>query len=284
MGNLELKIPYTLWPFKPNWLKKKSEGIKTKKIHYPERWDELTPKQFLRIHQILYMIKGEHIQRAMITMYLSKTSLLLWLRMHLIQRVQLQWLFDWIASEKSVITRNFFPKIRVKGKTLLGPSDAMGNVNAAEFSEADYHFLNYYKSKKEEDLDLLIACLYRKKDPNKSIDAPDYDGDLREAFNTHSVEKRAKTIAKLNKWKKMAIYTFYRGCRKEIEDTYDRVFTKKTAQSVENYGWPETFMRMTGDRFGKIKEVMENDMHEIFLSMQIDLKDQEDWERKNKKK
>jgi hypothetical protein len=29
---------------------------------------------------------------------------------------------------------------------------------------------------------------------------------------------------------------------------------------------------------------MKNDMHEIFLKMQIDLKDQEEWERKNKKK
>jgi len=284
MGNLELKIPYTIWPFKPLWLKKKSEGIKTKKSTYPERWDELTTKQFIRIHQIFYLIPGKEAQRAMITMMLSKTSFLMWLRLTLIQRVQLQWLFDWVYSDKSVVTRNFFPKIKIGVKSYLGPSNTLGNVNASEFSEADFHFLNYHKHQKDEDLHLLIASLYREKDPLKSIKSPEYNGDLRENFNTYTVDKRAKTIAKLSTWKKLGIYTFYRGCRKEIEQTYDRVFSKKTAASVESYGWPETFMRMSGDQFGKVSEVMKNDMHEIFLKMQIDLKDQEEWERKNKKK
>ena len=284
MGTLELKIPRTLWPFKPTALRKALSYTKHKKFNYPQCWDDLTRSQFMLIQLILHLIRSKPIQRALNTIILCKINIGLWSQMHLIQRIQLQWLFDWIYSENSVITKNFFPVISAGFAKFHGPSDTMGNINAAEFSEADYHFLNYTKSGKSEDLDKLIATLYRKEAENINTNSADFNGNLREAFNSYTVDKRAKKLAKISVWKKMAILTFYRGCRKEIELTYDRVFTQKTQKSAENYGWPETFLGIVEGKITELDKLMSETMHNIFLKMQIDLKNKAEWERKNKKK
>ena len=198
---------------------------------------------------------------------------------------QLAWMNTyarWVFDGQSFLTDNKVLTIRTGWfKKLHGPIGDFQTLKAAEWTDADSAYLEYLRTADEKELNNLIAILYRPRNKKIKVNSEDYKGDIRIPYNSHSVEKRAKKIARLNPGIKYSILLWYRGCRKEWEDMFDKVFEGGTKEQVENYGWQETIQKVSGKAFGSMTDTEETLMYKILLNMQIEIKDHLYWKQKS---
>jgi hypothetical protein len=97
---------------------------------------------------------------------------------------------------KQYYIHNPVPKFKPLWKTLYGPSDSFMNMTFGEYTDALRLFHDFHATGDMEILKLITALFYR---PMKSFHfikkrLADYNGDVREPYNSHSLEARAKTL------------------------------------------------------------------------------------------
>lgn len=188
---------------------------------------------------------------------------------------------DFIFKENT-LTHNLFPHIPlsifrrgVRGEALLkrnslyGPSDELKNISLAEFSYADSFYLKYFKSKNTEDLDLMIACLYRPKQKEVDINSEYFTGDIREKFNKNTIEQRAAQIKKLHIKYKQAILLFYIGCRTYIVDSHPSVFPKDSKQKASRFGYASLILELSGQKFGNYEQTQQQELYTILTYLEV---------------
>ena len=248
----------------------------------PSSWNEITPKQLIRLAEVLYSgIEDQDKLKIKITRILFGLK---WYQIFLMSSAQLAYLntfFNYIF-EKNSLTENKFPSLRIGFSRFYGPLGDFSSLKGKEWTNAADAFREYVQTGEEEYLNLLIAILWRPRNKEAKPEREDWDGDFRLPYNTFTAERRAKVMAKLDYRIKLAILIWFRGCWEEWEQYYPRVFTANGEQ-VENFGWMETMQKLTGTTFGSLNETEESPMWKLLLKMEIDLKDQEIQERKNKK-
>jgi hypothetical protein len=251
------------------------------KVQAASSWNELTEKQLKRVAKLLFSDKSYH--SYLIRQMMVMTGLK---RRHVIsftpeQLTQLNHLFDFLLEENN-LTRQLIPSfsIGLLRRKLYGPGDGLASVNANEFMEADDYYMEFEKTKDIKQIDKLIACLYRPKNKEVNVKSEAFAGDVRLPFNPYTVERRAKKIAWLDSSTKLGILLWYKGCRGAWEAFFDKIFSGETQESVLNYGWPETIIKLSGDTFGDLEATGKQPMFNILLKMQIDMKDYEEMQRK----
>jgi hypothetical protein len=96
-------------------------------------------------------------------------------------------------------TTNLLPVIKTPWfkKNLHGPNDALYNITYHEYIEAHTHYVAFVKNHDDNDLNMLVATLYRPK---------------KQKFNEELVVKQAKQIAKLPYHIRYSVYLFFRSC------------------------------------------------------------------------
>lgn len=242
----------------------------------PEGWNELTGKQLQDIITVLYSNVPLYQKKIMVWRILLEIKWWLLLAMKDDDVAGFIWMTDFIFEDIK-ITRNIIPVIKTRFHKFYGPLSELRLIKAAEFMESDKYFLKYTKAvENKEDwsewLDLFVAVLYRERTSGtKKVDPTRVD--IREPFNGNSVEYRAKLIRKVPAAKKLAILNWYRSCRAVWEKMFDQVFSGENSKSAVNYGWFETLKRVSADDFGTMEEKLNVPMFDIFLSMQIDIRD-----------
>jgi hypothetical protein len=97
---------------------------------------------------------------------------------------------------KQYYIHNPVPKFKPLWKTLYGPSDSFMNMTFGEYTDALRLFHDFHATGDMEILKLITALFYR---PKKSFlfikkRLADYNGDVREPYNSHNLEARAKTL------------------------------------------------------------------------------------------
>ena len=123
----------------------------------------------------------------------------------------------WVLNTRFI--KNFIPKICSK---YFGPDDAMSNCTFAEYRSAYTFYKAYLSTNLEDDLNHMIAVLYRPKKRFYSIlkHLGYFDGQKRIRFTCHSnplfLEKRAKQIAKLPFAIRYGIFLFFSGCNENL--------------------------------------------------------------------
>ncbi len=258
------------------------------KRNVPEKWNEMSGKQFKKTIKFLYPEKfGQQLDKTQSQLLVSKVLLninwLVFFALTTVQKVQLNWLTLFLYQEKNELTKNLLPSFKIPfGKRLYGLGDNFDNLIGSEFIIADNHFFNYFSSGNTADLDKFVACLYRPKRKNYNPHSPDFKGDIREDFNSFLVDARAKKLAKVSLAKKLMAYTYYIGCRTEWEEMYPYVFPKETGEQSLNYGWLEALYKNAGEKFGTLEQTERQPIANILLNMQIQMKDHKEFERKNK--
>jgi hypothetical protein len=132
---------------------------------------------------------------------------------------------DEIREDKpvSVLQLNFIKQfIPVIGGKYYGPSEGLQDCSFCEYRMAYTHFKSYMNSEQEEDLDKMIAVLYR---PRKAFlwlrkRLPGYDGHRRQSFTSKSnpvlFEKRVERISLLPMPVKYGIFLFFSGCNNNL--------------------------------------------------------------------
>lgn len=241
--------------------------------HCPAEWDELTQKQLLGVLHLLSTLNDKYLFRVQVVKLLLKLSWYQYYLMSTEQLIQLFEHFSWIEEE--IHLRNCpLPCIL---KSYHGPPAELARFTGLEWILADDAYLRYREGD-DLALDTLIAVLYRSKAANVKPGVVD----IREEFNPDLVDTRAKFVAKLDPIEKIAILRFYESCRYEWEQTYDRVFSASES-NAEHYGWAEVFLAMAENgSLGKLDDVEKAPITTIFLKMQIDHKNYEQFKSKNK--
>jgi len=123
--------------------------------------------------------------------------------------------------EGNTLTKNLLPFYR----GYAGPADDLQNLKMLEFCHTEFFHSRYEKDGNIDDLNALVAALYR---PKKSRWSYSYtknpDGDFRVPFNPNTIAYYQKRLAKWPTHVKLAIFRFYQGARASIITRNPRVF------------------------------------------------------------
>ncbi|MFZ4523500.1 MAG: hypothetical protein ACOYNC_17485 [Bacteroidales bacterium] len=120
-----------------------------------------------------------------------------------------------VRTFKLNFTKNMIPEIWGR---YYGPSDALIDITFCEYRIAHSYYAAYLESNNEDDLNHLIAVLYRPAKPwlwlRKLLSS--FDGQVRVPFtskyNPLHLEARVKEIAKLPMAVRYGIFLFFSGC------------------------------------------------------------------------
>ena len=218
----------------------------------PQTWNELTPDQFLRVASlgVQSLPKADFLLKALLKLLdlkvMTRKAVMIdelphyYLRhgksrVYLLGVDQLQELaatISFLLSEKVEKGKKFYfinprysrnPLPMVKG--LAGPADGLINCVFEEFIRAQTCLEKFSKTGKMVHLDRLIAALYRPVDPGQDTGSASFSGDVREAFNDHTVDTRLKLVSKISPALKNAILMFYQGCFYMIDKKFPHVFS-----------------------------------------------------------
>lgn len=175
--------------------------------------------------------------------------------------------------DKIDLTNQLLPKIRHRGTWLLGPKEALSNITLQEFAYADKAFIDFINNKNFQSLDRLIAILYRPKKACFSENSPNYQGDLRIAFNAFKINQQLKRIKYLDWHYKMAICMFFWGSRNFLAKAYPHVFSsgnKRTAKS-QKLGWIQVIFDLSGEKFGTIQQTANEKLYTVLAFLEKEL-------------
>jgi len=161
--------------------------------------------------------------------------------------------------EKNTLTKNLFPVIRIGRQEFFGPPDYLGGMTAHEFSFVDGMYMVYSKTKAIEDLEIMIAVLYR---PGGKQNGDD----RRNPFDRNFIGDNIKYIQRLSYAEKQAILLFYIGCRNYFISTNPNIWSQGEAQTT-NKSWIDVIIAMSGGRFGNFRETCDTDITLVFKEL-----------------
>ena len=248
-------------------------GATTKKV--PSTWNELRRWQLLDLLPILYGPDRPD-RRLRLLSVLTGFRLPLLAGRPVDVLAQLLPLVDFLESDDHLLTAQLLPTLRIPGRhhtepvvTWHGPAGWLSNVTFGEFIFADTYFVQYSLRPRSEHLDKFLAVLYRPGKRHPNPEAADWDGDLRVPFNEHHLAGRAPRLAQVNDLEKLAVLTWYRGCRAQLAEEFPEVF----AEAEENVratapDWAKVLRKLAGGAFGAVKETAGQPLRLLLAEMQ----------------
>jgi hypothetical protein len=189
-----------------------------KAVEIPECYSELTTRQYKyllrKFWRIMYddSIDTLDIQRDMADYLLGRRKFINPYKREqyllLVNEVAstLSWMFEERDNQLQLAfdtTYNLIPKF---GK-YLGPQSHGVDLRFGEFRTASDIMMQYKDDDDTDILDALVGVLYRK--PNKGINKPSFDGNFREPFNKHHIERYARRVNHLPDVYKYGIYLWF---------------------------------------------------------------------------
>jgi len=111
---------------------------------------------------------------------------------------QLSWLFTIEDNQVSLsleFTKNLFPKV----KGLYGPAEAMTDLSFHEYQEAHAHFFEFAQTRDPEELNQMIAVIYRRKKPFLFLQKflPWYDGKEKISYRPWQTKFRLRKVRRI---------------------------------------------------------------------------------------
>lgn len=193
----------------------------------PETWNELTGKQLIRVMEILY--SDQQADMALLQLLRIVTGMS-WFRFFMCpidQKAEFLDLAYFLVNESN-LTKNVLSNF----DNLYGPDDDFNNITGEEFVfSEDAYFKSFTPGAEneprvinEDGLNKLVAVLFRQKKKGYDL-ALNTDGDPRQPFNQNICEYNAKNlICKWPKAVKLAVFTWYEACRKQMIDSNPDIF------------------------------------------------------------
>lgn len=243
-------------------------------------WNELTRPQLLGVVSVLYSSNADETQLRirLLAVLLGVPLATVVLRFTAVQILEIRWLTDFVL-ESVGLTAQLLADVWVPGwrhwlcGRYWGPRESLRNVSFAEFIFADAYFVAYAKGQEPAHLDLLVAVLYRPQRRPYRPRAADYGGDRRQDFNEHLVPPRARALTQLPREQKLAVLTWYRGCRQQLEADFPLVFQaapEADASAPATAGWGQVLRELSGQAFGTLKETAQQPIRLVLAKMQDD--------------
>lgn len=242
----------------------------------PGSWNSLTRPLLLRIVGVLYSPHDNETQLRirLLSLLLQVPLATVLLRFTPEQIIQIKWLTDFVLSEAG-LTVQLLPSLRPRWwqRRLYAPRENFRDVRFLEFIFADAYFIAYCKAPAETQwLDNLVATLYRPQRRPYRPRAVDYQGDRRQPFNSIHVATRAARLATLGMAEKLAVLTWYRGCRAKLEQDFKLVFTAANQEGATqgSDGWAHVARELSGGIFGTLDQTENQLVRDVLAKMNDD--------------
>ena len=243
----------------------------------PSTWHELTRRQLLRLLPEVYALAAPD-RRLRLLAALSGYQLPLLAGLPPLVLGELLALTDWLSSDKHRLTEQLLPTLAVAGRlpghslTWHGPAASLANLLFGEFIFADTFFVLYCQHGRAEYLDKFLTVLYRPARPGADPEAPDWNGDVRLPFNEHQLEVRTRRVAQLSYAKKLAVLTWYKGCRAQLADEFPDVFTaaevEASSRAKEAPDWSRVLRKLSGGAFGPVQQTAQQPLRLVLAEVQ----------------
>ncbi|HEX8656470.1 MAG TPA: hypothetical protein VF690_03000 [Hymenobacter sp.] len=256
----------------------------------PATWNDLTRPLLLRLMPLLYGGSASQTElRLRVLQVLLQVNLLLMLAFTDAQLAQIIWLADFALAEVT-LTAQLLPHVRLpwrrdwRRRRYWGPRANLRNLRFLEFIFADAYFVAWAKDPTQTKwLNLLVAVLYRPQRRPYRPRAVDYKGDRREDFNEVHLDARAARLAHLPLAVRLAIATWYRGCRFQLEQDFPLVFTpaNEDAAAGARDGWAHVLREMSGATFGPIDQTEQQLVRVVLAKMEDDARRAEQLRRQH---
>jgi hypothetical protein len=245
-------------------------------ISVPENWNELSTKQLLYIAnlwQAWQLMAKNNLDlnrvKALLFVQLIKGTTVFnkQKRVKLITKLtnEEQWALLQLTNFifiKNTLTVCPFPVIRIGFKKYYAPNNKLGNIKALEFHFADFFYIKYLQTESNNDLNNLIACIYRPAPKTAET------GEKRVPFYMANIEKNAKAISKLSFAKKQAILLWYIGCRTYIVEQHPHIFSSENQQKSNDKGFLPLIMALSGNKFGNYDQTAQTDLVLILIELE----------------
>ena len=245
----------------------------------PSTWNELPRQLLLQVVAVLYGPNADvtQLRIRLLAVLLQVPLATVVVSFTPVQICQIQWLTDFVLEELT-LTAQLLPWVRLPGwrgwlgRRWWGPRESLRNVSFAEFIFADAYFVAYARGQEPAHLNQLVAVLYRPQRRPYRPRAAAYGGDRRENFNEHLVAPRATCFAALDLTEKLAVFTWYRGCRQQLERDFPLVFEapEETRPAATTSGWGQVLRELSGQAFGTLKETKEQPIRLVLAKLQDD--------------
>jgi len=248
------------------------------------KWDELTSKQIWQVCRILHQkMMPQEAKIQLLFVLLKNRPYCQWLILHRIDSADLAnklfALTHFITApnleRKEFLTKNPFPKIRVglfKQQVWYGAQDRLRNISFEEFCEADALFMAYAKTQKPTFLHRLIAVLYRPKAENYDPKSPDFQGEIREKFNSFTVDSRLKLAQKISPSVQLAIYLFFAGARTAMTQEFPDLFQADSNSPYDPLTWAKVLRKVAGN-LSRTDDIAQKQARFVFFDLQESLKE-----------
>jgi len=235
------------------------------KATIPNRFDELNRVQLLTYVQVIEMRKdilfsqvdGKLITRNADKLLQAEIILLrslLPISVKAFEQITPEQIRDLLATEKlcqfyfeDLLSINRLPFFRWRLQKYYGPVSEFHRLSFEEFGFADDAFLSFNETKDEEQLNKLVAILYRRRIRGFSQKHFKSNGDIREPFNHITYDYRIRIAEQLPLNKRMLVYLWFSHCRFAMLEHYKAVFSRKEEDEGEGRSsWLNTAMNIGG--------------------------------------
>lgn len=236
-------------------------------------WNDLTAEQLVAIADVLHTATDVDLARLNLLKILLSIPWYRFLALGGQEIACLEHLAGFIMAGNT-LTRNLLPRLRPHWfgytafqSSLYGPADGLANIRFNEFVAAESYFMDYQATGSEASLNGLIAVLYRPIRDDYDPDSPSYNGDIRQNFNDNLVEKRIRVIGCLPLRVRLAILHWYVGCRLDLVQGYENVFSGDGENAKARQPWLTMIRHVPSDKFGRIEQIEAELVHNVLFHL-----------------
>lgn len=249
-------------------------GSTTYTVDVPATWNELNAEQLIRVAGLLFSGVSDP--------YRLKIELLRilmgfkWHHLFIIGSERLIDLFPFVEFIENEIklTQNKIDQLKISGTRYFGPIGDFSTLIGEEWTEADECYMDYFQTQEIESLNRFMAILFRERVKGMHPKHPEWKNDHRVKFNDAQVKSIIPIMDKVPLPVKLSVLLWWKGCRQEWEEVFERVFKVK-GEGPESFGWQETILKLSGSEFGDLQHTNRTYMYKLMLKMEVTIKDDE---------
>lgn len=254
-------------------------------FNLPENYNELTGEQLVKINALMQVEMPLPLLRLKLLQVLLQLNMYQFFKLdadckHRIlfyDRLEEEFLhndeeektsIDWLF-EKNTLTEQLLPVY----EHYHGPKKEFDNLRVNEFHSTEISYYDYLQEQKVEDLNKLVAALYRPCKPGYDFEL-DSDGDARIPFNANELDHYAAKVASWPMAVKTAILSYYDGNREYIRELYEDAFNSPEAAEAEgDAGMYDIIRQLAGTKYGNFKEVEQLYLHDVLREIESSMED-----------
>lgn len=251
----------------------------------PTGWNELSQKQLLEVMDTLFF-KTYSAEQALLKLLKILTGMNYWqfFRQKPTEMSEFLYLTSFLLEEKATLTHQLIPEYA----GMYGPEQSFDNLRMKELVLTEDFYMTWCEDKENTELlNELCSILYRPLRRGSLWKKYDIDknpkGDPREDYNQNVCSWRAKHI--ICKWPmnvKLAIATWYEGCRTEMVENNPEVFGGAGGE-LAKYGLVSVMRRIAKEgTFGTFEQVEEKLVNLIMIDLNESVAEGKEMEKQMK--